>query len=385
MRAHHQAGLARGDLLQHGRSCLALAAAGEPGHGDAQRLQPLHQLVEVLLGQDLGGRHERALPAGVDGARGGQRGHHRLARAHVALQQAVHGHGLGQIGVDLGTHPRLGGGERKGQGGEQAAVQLPVRRGQRRCAQPLPRGQGLRLGQLLRQQFVKLQALPGRMAAVFQGGQGQPGWGLVQQAHSLLQVGQAGGHRARWQHFVQGHARQGRTDGFAQVHLRQLRAAGVNGRQRQGQRRTGLHRLEHRVHHLPPQKAATHLTAHAHALAAGQHLLVRGVEVQKTQRDLAAVVGQAHHQLAPAAQLHLRLAHHAFHLRRVAVSRLADGSDARLVLVAQRQVQRQVDVAHQAQTLHCLLGCGLDTWCVGHGAHCRPPAWAVASPEISIT
>ena len=79
VRAHHQPRLARGDLRQHRLAGLALATAGEPGHGDAQRLKPMHQLVKVLLGQDFGGRHERALPTGVDGTGGGQRGHHGLA------------------------------------------------------------------------------------------------------------------------------------------------------------------------------------------------------------------------------------------------------------------------------------------------------------------
>ena len=44
-----------------------LMAAGQPRDADAQRLQPAHQLAKVLLGQDLGGRHQRALPACVDG------------------------------------------------------------------------------------------------------------------------------------------------------------------------------------------------------------------------------------------------------------------------------------------------------------------------------
>ena len=77
----------------HLRAPLALAAAGEPGDAHAQRRQPLHQLLEMLLGQDLGGRHQRTLPAGVDGQRRGQRRDHGLARTDVALQQPVHGLG----------------------------------------------------------------------------------------------------------------------------------------------------------------------------------------------------------------------------------------------------------------------------------------------------
>ena len=70
------------------------------------------QRQEVLLGQDLGGRHERGLVAGLDRGEDGERGHHRLARAHVALQQPVHRVGLGHVGPDLAPDPLLGRGQR---------------------------------------------------------------------------------------------------------------------------------------------------------------------------------------------------------------------------------------------------------------------------------
>ena len=52
----------------------------------------------VLLGQHLGGRHERALVAALHGGEQGADGDDRLARADVALQQPVHGVGRGQVG-----------------------------------------------------------------------------------------------------------------------------------------------------------------------------------------------------------------------------------------------------------------------------------------------
>jgi hypothetical protein len=193
MGAHHQAGLARGHHRQHRGARLALAAAGEPGHLHAQRLQPAHQLAKVLLGQDLGGRHQRALPARVDGHRRGQCRDHGLARAHVALQQAVHGARPGQVGADLGHHALLGRRQCKGQVCQQAGVQAFMRGRQRRRSQQRTRGVGLGLRKLLGQQFLELQALPGRVAVVFQRGQGVPGAGWCSSISASRKVGRPGG------------------------------------------------------------------------------------------------------------------------------------------------------------------------------------------------
>ena len=185
MRAHHQRGLAGGDGGQHLAALLLLLAAGEPGHALAarrqQRRQPADQLGEVLLGQDLGGCHQRALPAGLDGHAGGQRGHHGLAAAHVALQQAVHGLLARQVAGDLLGHAALGLGELEGQRGQQLLGQATRRRAQHRGAQVLARAPSLQLRQLLRQQLLGLQPQPGRVAAVFQFGEHRIRQRLVQE------------------------------------------------------------------------------------------------------------------------------------------------------------------------------------------------------------
>ena len=85
VRAHDQRGLARLDQRQHFCAFFLLLAANQPGHFHAQRLQPAHQLGKVLGGQNFGRGHQGALPAGIDGHHGRQRGHHRLARTHIAL------------------------------------------------------------------------------------------------------------------------------------------------------------------------------------------------------------------------------------------------------------------------------------------------------------
>ncbi|MNT99956.1 hypothetical protein D3C72_2429460 [compost metagenome] len=60
-------GHAAGDLFQGGGARLALELAGEPGDFDAQRLQPLAEIDEVLFGENFRGRHQRHLVAGLQG------------------------------------------------------------------------------------------------------------------------------------------------------------------------------------------------------------------------------------------------------------------------------------------------------------------------------
>ena len=168
VRAHHQHGLARRHLRHHSVARFAFAAARQPRNGQPQRRQPAHQFAKVLLGQDLGGCHQRALPASVDGARRGQRGHHCLARPDIALQQPVHGLRPRQVGGHLGHHALLGAGQLEWQGRQKLAVQAVVSRRQRGGCQRGAFGLGLGLRKLLGQQLVELQALPGRVAVVFQ-------------------------------------------------------------------------------------------------------------------------------------------------------------------------------------------------------------------------
>ena len=116
MGADHQFGLAALDQGQRLAPRFGLLAADQPGGGDAQRLQPAHQFAEMLLGQNFGGGHQRALPAGVHADGGGQGGHHRLAGTHIALQQTVHGDMARQVPGNLEADALLGFGQLKRQG-----------------------------------------------------------------------------------------------------------------------------------------------------------------------------------------------------------------------------------------------------------------------------
>ncbi len=118
--------------------------------------------------------------------------HNGFARAHITLQQPVHGHAAGQVGGDFFPHAALRGREVERQHGHELFVQgqrTILRRlgAQHRGAQPVAFTAGLVLRELLRQQLLGFQALPGGVAVVFQGGQGHIRRGVMQKSERLAQ------------------------------------------------------------------------------------------------------------------------------------------------------------------------------------------------------
>lgn len=90
----------------------------------------------MLLGENLGRRHESGLIAGFDRLARGECGDDGLATADVALQQTLHGEGLRQIGRDLGDHSLLRAGQAEGKRREQLARERARRTEQRRAFLP---------------------------------------------------------------------------------------------------------------------------------------------------------------------------------------------------------------------------------------------------------
>ena len=68
----------------------------------------------MLLGEGLGGGHQGGLAAVLHRPQHRAQSHHRLARAHLAHQQALHRPVAGQVGVDLGHGPHLIAGQLEG-------------------------------------------------------------------------------------------------------------------------------------------------------------------------------------------------------------------------------------------------------------------------------
>jgi len=102
-------------------------------------------------------------------------------------------------------------------------------------------------------------------------------------------------------------------------------------------------------------QAVAQLAPGADARTRSERLVLRAAEVEKQQGAATAAVIEQHLQLAPATAAHLGAAHRALELQRLPRLRLGHGGDAGLVFVAQRQVQRQVDWAQQAELAQRLL------------------------------
>ena len=181
VRPDHDAHRARGQALEHGGAGLALDPAGEQldAHLAARHAAGALEVAqegahgdEVLFGQHLGGHHQGALvPALHRGEQRGQR-HHGLARADVALQQAVHRERPGHVGHDHGQGPALGLGELVGQAGQEARHQrvahpagdLARRHGVvQRAGVDLEGPPAQHQGQLQPEELVEDQAAPGRL------------------------------------------------------------------------------------------------------------------------------------------------------------------------------------------------------------------------------
>src|SRR3954453_21199470 len=69
----------------------------------------------MLLGQELGGSHQRRLITVLDRQQRREQRHDRLAAADVALEQPMHAVWAGHVHPDLANRSRLGSGEWKRQ------------------------------------------------------------------------------------------------------------------------------------------------------------------------------------------------------------------------------------------------------------------------------
>ena len=73
------------------------------------------EAASMLLGQELGRRHQGGLPAGGDHRQRGHRGHHGLAAADIALHQPQHGVAELHIALDFRNDRPLRLGQRERQ------------------------------------------------------------------------------------------------------------------------------------------------------------------------------------------------------------------------------------------------------------------------------
>ncbi len=137
----------------------------------------------MLLGQDLGGRHERSLvPARHRRQKAPQRDE-GFARPHVSLEQPVHRDRLAQIRLDLADGPLLGSRQRKRQPLPEPRDQVRADLVRDSLALALHGTLAHHKHQLQPEQLVETQAPPGRVL-------GRNGPGLVDLPHGPVPAGE---------------------------------------------------------------------------------------------------------------------------------------------------------------------------------------------------
>ena len=141
--------------------------------------------------------------------------------------------------------------------------------------------------------------------------------------------------------------------GLAQIALRQTRHGRVNRRERGWQ--VAAARTKTGVQHGPAEKAAAHFAPHPHQLADRQGFLLRRVKVEKAQGAGLRPVIHPHDKLLARAVIDFTVHHAGFNLHHLALARVAQFDDAGFVLVPQRQVQGQIDVAVQTELVQRFL------------------------------
>ena len=90
MRADGDRRLSRGDQYQGGRSFGGSVLAGQQNRRQPRRARQRLDRREMLAGEQLSGRHQRGLAAGLGDLRHREQRHPGLARADIALQQPQH-------------------------------------------------------------------------------------------------------------------------------------------------------------------------------------------------------------------------------------------------------------------------------------------------------
>ena len=119
MRADNHLHLPAGNSFLLCKARFAFLLPGKPAHFNPQRRKPGAEIIGVLLGQQLGRRHQRHLLTVGDRAQGGQGGNQRFTGPDVALHQAHHRHVERHIAFNLGGDARLRAGGFKRQRGQQ--------------------------------------------------------------------------------------------------------------------------------------------------------------------------------------------------------------------------------------------------------------------------
>ncbi len=330
--------VARGDQLANVRVLPGADGAREERDPDAELGADALDREEVLLGEDLGRRHEGALPPGLDRPEQRRQRDDGLPGADVALQQPLHRRRAREIAVDLGDRPFLRLGQGEGQHRAVALQELAAGR-QRLGDQLLALGRPARERELEDEELVEGEPLPGLLGLCERAGavQGNERVGPERQ-------GLGGGEPGRERVSLRPDERERLAHERAQLLLRERLACGVDGCVVGGLR----HLAE--VVALDLEAEAVQLAPQAHARA-GSELRLEPRLVEPRRADLAGVVRDPRRQdLEPAAAAPGGdRAHDSFDHSLVLAEEVADRPPFDRPLVPARPVREHVGHGPQAE------------------------------------
>ena len=103
------------------------------------------------------------------------------------------------------------------------------------------------------------------------------------------------------------------------------------------------------MHHLHAEITHARLAQRADLFADGELLLLARIEVEEAQEEDAAVILQLADQAAPRAISHFAVDDLALHLHARARDKIGDAPQRGLILVAQRQMQHQIEALVDAE------------------------------------
>ena len=161
-------------------------AAGEQGAAYAGSGKIPADVGKMLLCKHFGGRHDAGLIAVVHCQQRAQHCHHRLAGAHVALEQAVHLVAAAHILKYLAYHAFLGAGEREGEGLVQR-VEGRADLGHRQAGIAVTADEFLfEKAQLQEEEFFELEAPGGLLQGILVGREVDVANGVLQAAEGVF-------------------------------------------------------------------------------------------------------------------------------------------------------------------------------------------------------
>ena len=258
---------------------LRLDRAGDERAADAELHAEALDREEVLLGERLGRRHQRALAAGLDRPQERVERDDRLAGADVALEQALHRRRAREVGVDLGDRLLLMLGQLERECGAVAADQL-ARLRQRGGDLLLALGSAPRQRQLEDEQLVEGEPLPSLLGLLERARLVDRRQRVASERQPALRL-----QRRRQRVGMVGHERQRRLDELAQLRRRDLLARRIDRRE------VGRRRAAVEVERAHGEAEAVRGAAQTHVRARLQLLLQPGL-VEPGRADLAGPVGR---------------------------------------------------------------------------------------------